>query len=178
MNTDTLPQDLLYLYERSLNQWIENLHTIPDDLLWTVPEGVTNSCGVLTQHVIGNLNHYIGHGIGDTGYIRDRSREFRTTETTKEELVQEIEDLKDTLEEIFGEIDGDELADEFPLELPYRETKRGTLIHLYGHLTYSSGANKLSAPHSGDIDEAGLNGTLSHKLFSITDEKVPAESYL
>lgn len=139
MNTDSLPQDLRFLYERSLNQLIENLRAMPDDLLWTAPEGVTNSCGVLTQHMIGNLNHYIGHGMGDTGYRRDRSREFSTTGITKEELVQATEDLKDTLGELFREMDGEELAEEFPLELPYRETKRGTLIHLYGHLTYHLG---------------------------------------
>lgn len=135
----SLQQDLHFLYQRSLNQLIENLNALPDELLWTVPEGVTNSCGVLTQHLVGNLNHYIGHGIGDTGYIRHRSREFSTTDTSQKELIDAIEDLKETLEEILENVEGDELVDDFPLELSYETTKRGALIHLYGHLNYHVG---------------------------------------
>lgn len=136
---NTLQQDFEVLYLRGLDQLIENLKAIPEEQLWAAPEGVANSCGVLAQHLIGNLNHYIGHGIGDTGYIRHRDQEFRTTDITKEELIQETKKLKKTLGKIFQTMDRDEFIEDFSLELPVEMTKRGVLVHLYGHLNYHLG---------------------------------------
>lgn len=136
---NALQEDIEILYNNSLDQLIENLENTPEEFLWSAPEGVANNCGVLAQHLIGNLNHYIGCGIGDTGYVRRRDQEFRTTKRSKEELIQATKELKKTLGKIFRTMDGDELIEDFPLEIPVKTTKRGVLIHLYGHLNYHLG---------------------------------------
>ncbi len=43
---------------------------------WTKPLEPGNSVGHLAQHLTGNLNHFVGAQLGQTGYVRDRDREF------------------------------------------------------------------------------------------------------
>ena len=43
---------------------------------WTKPFPYGNSFGHLVLHLTGNLNYYIGAQIVNTGYVRDRAREF------------------------------------------------------------------------------------------------------
>lgn len=136
---DTLPQDLNSLYQRDLNRLLKNLQDTPEDQLWEAPEGVTNSCGVLVQHLVGNLAHFIGQGLGKTGYQRDRDREFTVTNTPKKELMQSVEELKRSLNGIFESLSGEQIKQEYPMEIPFKATTRGFLIHLYGHLNYHLG---------------------------------------
>ena len=43
---------------------------------WEKPFSFGNSFGHLVLHLTGNLNYYVGAQIANTGYIRDRPREF------------------------------------------------------------------------------------------------------
>jgi hypothetical protein len=43
---------------------------------WQKPFPYGNSFGHLVLHLTGNLNYYIGAQIAQTGYVRDRPREF------------------------------------------------------------------------------------------------------
>lgn len=43
---------------------------------WQKPFAFGNSFGHLVLHLTGNLNYYIGAQIANTGYVRDRPREF------------------------------------------------------------------------------------------------------
>jgi hypothetical protein len=43
---------------------------------WQKPFPYGNSFGHLVLHLTGNLNYYIGTQIAQTGYVRDRPREF------------------------------------------------------------------------------------------------------
>ncbi|NGP88003.1 DinB family protein [Fodinibius halophilus] len=135
---NSLSNDLKILFNRDLDAIVENLEAIPEAKLWESPEGVTNSCGILVQHLVGNLNHFIGHGIGDTGYMRDREKEFSNTGIPKEELIDRIHSLQDMLDTIFSAEEG-RLDKDFSLNVPFGKTKRGALIHLYGHLNYHLG---------------------------------------
>ena len=131
--------DLLDLMKRDLDKVIENVKAIPEEQLWETPEGVTNSCGVLARHLAGNLNHYIGYGLGATGYIRDRDLEFTSTGVTGEDLVSQLEKLKKTMETVFQALDSEKLDEEYPLDIPYDASVQKFLIHLYGHLNYHLG---------------------------------------
>ncbi|WP_445666093.1 DinB family protein [Fodinibius sp. AD559] len=132
-------QDLNALFQRDLNRLIENLRDTPEEMLWKTPEGITNSIGVLAQHLTGNINHFVGEGLGNTGYERDREREFKNILTPKEDLISNIEDLKHTLATIYDDIEDEEIDAEYPMEVPFEATTRGFLIHLYGHLNYHLG---------------------------------------
>jgi len=49
---------------------------LTDVQFWRKPFPYGNSFGHLVLHLTGNLNYYIGAQIANTGYVRDRPREF------------------------------------------------------------------------------------------------------
>ena len=49
---------------------------LADAQFWQKPFPFGNSFGHLVLHLAGNLNYYIGAQIANTGYVRDRPREF------------------------------------------------------------------------------------------------------
>ena len=62
---------------------------LTDEDFWRKPFPFGNSFGHLVLHLTGNLNYYIGAQIANTGYVRDRPREFAdTTPPSKEEALK------------------------------------------------------------------------------------------
>jgi DinB superfamily len=61
-------------FARRVRALSENLS---EEQFWRKPYPYGNSFGHLTLHLTGNLNYYIGAQIAQTGYVRDREREFR-----------------------------------------------------------------------------------------------------
>ena len=56
---------------------------------WQKPFPFGNSFGHLVLHLTGNLNYYIGAQIANTGYVRDRPREFNDPNPpSKQEALQ------------------------------------------------------------------------------------------
>jgi hypothetical protein len=61
---------------------------------WTKPYPYGNSVGHLALHVIGNLNFYIGTHVANTGYARDRDREFNDDNPPpKEEVLRRLDEV-------------------------------------------------------------------------------------
>jgi len=72
----TIAEDLAAYYEmvqERVHHWADPLTT---EQLWRKPYPYGNSVGHLILHVTGNLNYYIGARLAETGYVRDRDREF------------------------------------------------------------------------------------------------------
>jgi len=60
---------------------------------WKKPFLYGNSFGHLVLHLTGNLNYYIGAQIANTGYVRDRPREFNDPNPpAKEEALRLLPD--------------------------------------------------------------------------------------
>jgi hypothetical protein len=60
---------------------------------WNKPFPYGNSFGHLVLHLTGNLNYYIGAQIANTGYVRDRPREFNEEHLpSKEQALQRMND--------------------------------------------------------------------------------------
>lgn len=133
------PQAINDLYERDLDRLIVEIEKLPEEMLWQTPPGVNNSCGVLVQHIIGNLRHYIGKELGNSGYERDREREFTETGVPAASLIREARELKETLFHIFKEMDMDVWEGPYPGEASVEGSTRKFVIHLYGHLNYHLG---------------------------------------
>lgn len=65
---------------------------LTDEQFWTKPFPFGNSFGHLVLHVTGNLNYYIGAQIAETGYMRDRPREFsESAAPPKQEVMQKFD---------------------------------------------------------------------------------------
>jgi len=68
-----------------LHEWVDPLTT---EQIWRKPYPYGNSIGHLILHLTGNLNHYIGAKIAQTGYVRNRPLEFSdTSEAPKEQVL-------------------------------------------------------------------------------------------
>src|SRR5437016_2991371 len=86
---------LITLFERDLNKLTEEINQYPDDSsLWLTKEGIKNSGGNLCLHLTGNLQHFIGAVLGDSGYIRNRDAEFTLKNISKLKLLNEISNTK------------------------------------------------------------------------------------
>lgn len=126
-------------YQRDLDRLAKEIEAIPEEQLWESRPGVINSCGILAQHLVGNLRHFIGASLGDTGYVRERDREFNNTRRQKEELLQDIAELKEEMEVVLSNLSDEVLSANFPQRFPFESTVEEALIHLYGHLNYHLG---------------------------------------
>ena len=73
---ETVGAGLAVYYEyvaSDLHKWVDPLSS---EQFWRKPYPYGNSVGHLVLHLTGNLNYYIGARVAETGYVRDRDREF------------------------------------------------------------------------------------------------------
>lgn len=67
---------------------------LSEEQFWRKPFPYGNSFGHLTLHLIGNLNYYVGAQIADTGYVRERDREFTETQPpSKAETLRRLDEV-------------------------------------------------------------------------------------
>lgn len=132
-------EQIKVFYIRDLKKLADEIENVPDDSLWKATQGITNSCGVLTQHLTGNLNHYIGAGLANTGYQRDREREFTNTGISGEQLITEIRETISVIEKALTGLDEAQLNEPFPLYDSEDFNVSQMLIHLFGHFNYHLG---------------------------------------
>ena len=75
---NALGQELADLYGRELDRLAKEVAAYrSDDDLWSTMGSQKNPAGTLALHLVGNLSAYVGSGLGDSGYVRDRDLEFR-----------------------------------------------------------------------------------------------------
>jgi len=72
----TLSTVLAGRYYANLTRVRELAAPLNEKQFWTKPYPYGNSFGHLVLHLTGNLNYYIGAQIANTGYVREREREF------------------------------------------------------------------------------------------------------
>jgi hypothetical protein len=84
---------------------------------WTKPYPYGNSCGHLLLHIIGNLNYFIGARIEETGYVRDREREF--TEISGGDKAEVLQNVDRAVELVVRSIRNQSVA---TWSLPYEAT--------------------------------------------------------
>lgn len=136
-----IKETLLKIYERDLNQLKSEIESYPDDdSLWLVMEGITNSAGNLCLHLNGNLKHFIGAVLGNTGYARKRDAEFDLKGIPKHALVADIESTIDVVKNTLKNMSEDDFFKTFPVE-KHGETVSTDfmLLHLLGHFSYHLG---------------------------------------
>lgn len=108
--------------------------------IWIVEDGIANSAGNLCLHLVGNLNHFIGAVLGNTGYVRQRGLEFSLKDVPKAGLIRQIEDTIVMTEEVMNKITDEQLAAEFPVVVFSKgDTTAYFLSHLATHLSYHLG---------------------------------------
>ncbi len=77
--------------ERYAHELIELMEPLSEGQLWSTEGDIPNSIGTLARHLTGNLNHYLGTGILNNGYIRERDKEFSETGLSKAKVAAELQ---------------------------------------------------------------------------------------
>ncbi len=114
----------------------------PDDAaLWTMLPGLPNAGGTLALHLAGNLRHFIGAGIGQSGYVRDRDAEFAARDATREEIAARLDAAAIEVAAALSKVPADFLEIAPPLTMPGKVTLTVpmALLHLLTHLAYHIG---------------------------------------
>ena len=128
------------LFERDLLKLRDEIRNFKDDdNIWRREDGVSNSAGTLVLHLAGNLNYCIGTLIGNTGYVRDRVKEFSTVDVPRENLLEAIGNLVEVVKHSFEGMDQQKLDAIYPLEMFGQQSTAYYLTHFYGHLNYHLG---------------------------------------
>ena len=108
--------------------------------LWLMAGEIPNSAGTLCLHLCGNLQHYIGAMLGNSGYVRQRDAEFSTRDVPIAELQLLIDTTMDVVSTTLSELDTNTLAENYPEEVfGTPMSKEYFLIHLSAHLGYHLG---------------------------------------
>ncbi|WP_179320159.1 DinB family protein [Winogradskyella helgolandensis] len=136
-----LTDALIKLFKRDLNQVIEEIRLYKHESnLWKIEGAVTNSAGSLCTHLIGNLNHFIGAIIGNSGYVRRRDLELSLRDVPKQELIQQLEDTLRIVESTIKSLTLKDLESEYKLHVfGAPMTTEYFLVHLSSHLAYHLG---------------------------------------
>jgi hypothetical protein len=127
--------------QRELRGLRRELDAYPDDdSVWAPAPGIKNSAGTLFLHLAGNLQHFVGAKLGDTGYIRDRDAEFSRRGVSRVEIARELDAAATAVDVGFAKLTDRALAAEFPEPIAgFTFTTVDWLVHLAAHLGYHVG---------------------------------------
>jgi len=136
-----IKESLIEIFERDLNKLITEINAYKEEhSLWLIKEGISNSAGNLCLHLIGNLNHFIGAVLGNSGYVREREKEFTLQNIPRKELVNSVEKTITVVKNSLANLPEAEMEKNFPIEVFGKPLTTGfLLIHLTTHLTYHLG---------------------------------------
>ena len=129
------------LFKRDLKKLATEITSYKnEETLWALNGDIRNSGGTLCLHLIGNLNAYIGAELGNTGYIRQREREFSLKNIPKAELLKEIEATQKMVRRTLKQLTEASMEIDYPLVVFKEKMTTGYfLVHLATHLSYHLG---------------------------------------
>jgi uncharacterized damage-inducible protein DinB len=102
---------------------------LSEEEFWRKPLEPGNSAGHLVLHLSGNLNHFVGAQLGQTGYVRDREREFgESRPPAKAVALAALDEAVATFRRVVGALSPEQLAAAHP------EARFGSVLNALTHL--------------------------------------------
>lgn len=132
---------LIEFFERELLKVKEEIGLYPNERdIWEIPPGIANSGGTLCLHLIGNLNHFIGATLGNSGYVRNRELEFSARNVPRAELIEQLDATVEVVGKTLQAFPESDFDKNFPLDKHGKEvTNAYMILHLLTHLNYHLG---------------------------------------
>ena len=136
------------LYQKDLEKLKTEMTSYKnEENLWKISGEILNSGGNLCLHLCGNLQHFIGAVLGNSGYVRKRDEEFSKKNIPIRDpalpgggLVAEIDLTMEVLKKTFAKLKEDDLQKTYPINVfGYEMTTEYLLTHMATHLTYHLG---------------------------------------
>lgn len=147
MSAATLGPAFARILSRELDRLVRLLESYPDEeSLWRVEGSVRNSPGTLALHMVGNLEHFVGAVLGDTGYLRDREAEFGERDLSRKEIIGRIRGCQKTVRTTLDGLSDRTLLTTYPATLPASLGEDVSAAEFLAHLTWHLGW------HLGQVD--------------------------
>ena len=107
---------------------------------WQKPFPFGNSFGHLVLHLTGNLNYYIGAQIAETGYIRDRPKEFNDPNPpTKEEAIRRFDDAVNMVLKTIGKQSSDDWPQKYTGTGANAQNRLDMVVQCAAHMQHHIG---------------------------------------
>lgn len=128
-------------FAKHLDALVAEVKEYPNETsLWEIQGQVSNSAGTLVLHLMGNLHHFIGAQLGNTGYVRQREKEFSERHVPVKVLLEELEKTRTMLQRTFDSLTPADLQKTFPLShFGEGKTVYEVLLVLLSHFNYHLG---------------------------------------
>ena len=135
------------------------LDVLNDGQIWWRANEDSNSIGNLVLHLTGSTRFFIGHGVGNSGYVRDREREFSEPgPLAREELIAHFEVAMAEADRVLKAVDPvmlDETNDRTGKIVSTGELIFNQVLHFTSHAGQVVYATKLI--QAGLLDEVWKN---------------------
>lgn len=134
-------QSFKEVYLKNLNSLMTEISLYErEEDIWKIDTGILNSAGNLTLHLMGNLNYFIGTYLGDTGYVRDRDREFADKDIPKLQLMSDLNETINMLDITLSNLTDADLLQVYPTDkFGVGKTTGYILTYLLAHFNYHLG---------------------------------------
>ena len=129
------------ILDRDLQALAREVMAYPDDAtVWQVPEGAVNSTGTLVLHLSGNIQHFLGARLAESGFVRDRPAEFSSRGVPRAALLRQIEAAPTAVRAAADRVTDESLTGDYPEVVGGMRVAAGEyLIHLVSHFGYHLG---------------------------------------
>lgn len=136
-----LIETLKKIFNRDLNKLKDEINSYTNESnLWIVDKAISNCAGNLCLHIVGNLNHFIGAELGETGYVRKRDLEFSLKDVPKAELLRQVDEVMTIVKNTLSKLAPEDLEKEYRRRVFEDCMTTGYfLVHLATHLAYHIG---------------------------------------
>lgn len=136
-----LKDAIIQTYEKDLLRVIEEIEQYKsEEDLWIVDERIPNSGGNLALHLVGNIKHFFGANLGNTGYVRERDLEFSDKNVSRDEIINGLKEAIDVLKTSLGNLSDEEFNGDYPEEIFGGVQKTSAIaVYMLNHLNYHLG---------------------------------------
>jgi len=111
-----------------------------EENIWKLEGDITNTPGNLCLHLCGNLKHFYGAIIGNTGYVRERDLEFSRKNVSRNDLIKEVDETISMIEKIFDGLTLEDVNRIYPDDKFGENVTYGFVFsRLVSHLSYHIG---------------------------------------
>jgi hypothetical protein len=146
------------LMTRELATFSRELELFPDEsLIWATAPGIANSAGTLALHICGNLQHFVGAVLGNSGYVRDRPLEFSARDLPRSVLLASLAKTSEVVRTVLAGLTDEQIAADYPDGLGVPRMATGLFLHqLSAHLAFHLGqAGYLRRVLTGSSESSG-----------------------
>ncbi len=142
--TSKIAQQLIEEFNRRIHQ--ENIPRIKkclimlnEEQIWYAHNPSVNSIGNLILHLCGNVNQWIGSGIGKIPDHRKRDEEFRKGQKIdKKTLIFLLEELRKVTDKALEKLTTLDLEEKLIVQ-GFSEKPTGVIVHVIEHFSYHTG---------------------------------------